>query len=226
MSFPALEARRVSKVYRRGAGVTVHALREVSLTVPRGGYCVLSGPSGSGKSTLLALLGALETPTSGEIYVLGRSLREASEAERARIRGRAGFIFQQFHLLPRLPLWENVSYPLIPRGVSPRDRYVRAEKLLEEFGLGGRARSRPEELSGGEQQRVALARAVVGEPEVILADEPTSNLDPAAASLVMEHLHRLHARGVAILLATHDPTAAPPGAAVHQLREGRLGPGR
>jgi putative ABC transport system ATP-binding protein len=221
MAPAAVAARRVTQVYRSGPA-SITALEEVSVTVEAGSYSVLVGASGSGKSTLLSLLGALEEPTSGDIELLGVRLREASEAERARLRRRIGFVFQRFHLLPRLPIWENVGYPLIPRGVPSRERYTRASELLHELGLEGRERSRPEELSGGEQQRVALARAMVGAPEVVLADEPTSNLDPEAAALVLAHLQRLHAGGVTILLATHDPALAPTEAQVYRLERGRL----
>ena len=178
--------------------------------------------AGSGKTTLLALLGALDRPTRGVIYFDGRDLGRLSEAERTRVRRRMGFIFQGFSLVARLPAWENVTYPLIPRGVLRSERRRRAVELMVRLGLGDRLAARPEELSGGEQQRVAVARALAGEPEVLIADEPTSHLDPQAADQVIALLRELHARGVTILAATHDPCLIATAEVGFQMVDGRI----
>jgi putative ABC transport system ATP-binding protein len=218
----AVEARAVSRVFRNAAGQHVFGLRDLSFSAEEGSFTVISGPSGSGKSTLLALLGALDRPTSGEVRLFGQSLQGASEAELSRVRRRIGFIFQTFPLLPRLAVWENVSYPLIPRGVSPRQRYEAAERLLGDLDLELQLRSRPEELSGGEQQRVAFARALIADPELLLADEPTSNLDPDTALILVDRLQRVNERGTTVVLVTHDPQAAPAGSQSIELLRGSL----
>src|SRR2546425_5347482 len=172
-----LEVQQLCKFYGSGTAAEVRALEDVSLAVPPGAFVVLTGPSGSGKTTLLALLGGLERPTRGRVFFAGRDLGDCSDVELARIRRRVGFIFQDFALIGGLPVWENITYPLIPRGVSRRQRWQRAQELLSRFGLSDKLSRRPRELSGGEQQRVSVARALAGQPEVLLADEPTSNLD-------------------------------------------------
>jgi putative ABC transport system ATP-binding protein len=217
-----LEAKGITKTYRRRGAPPIDALHDVSFGVERGSLTILTGPSGSGKSTLLAILGALETPTRGEALFFGTSLSRISEPERARLRRRIGFVFQRFHLLPRLPLWENVAYPLIPLGVGTRERFDRAQELLAAMDLTGREHSRPEELSGGEQQRVALARALIANPEVILADEPVSNLDPANADLVLERLRTLNRQGTTVVLAIHDLSLLPANTPTLPLEKGCL----
>src|SRR5262245_27649445 len=167
-----LEARSLGKVYRPGSPGEVRALEAVSLEVPAGAFVVLTGPSGSGKTTLLALLGGLERPSSGQALFAGRDLGGCSGVELARLRRRMGFVFQDFALIPGLPAWENVTYPLIPRGMPRPQRHRLAQDWLGRLGLGDRLLARPGELSGGEQQRVAVARALAGNPEVVLADEP------------------------------------------------------
>jgi putative ABC transport system ATP-binding protein len=217
-----LEARQVSKVYRRGTAREVRALDEASLAIRRGSWVALTGASGSGKTTLLALLGALERPTAGQVVFLGRELSSYSDVALARARRRMGFVFQDFSLIPALSVWENVTYPLIPRGVPRAARYQTALALLGRLGLEGRLHERPRNLSGGEQQRVALARALAGQPEVLLVDEPTSNLDPEAGQTVLAILKELHAEGRTIVLASHEPTVAAAASAVHHLEWGRL----
>ncbi|MGH7192342.1 MAG: ABC transporter ATP-binding protein, partial [Candidatus Saccharimonadales bacterium] len=160
---------------------------------------------GSGKSTLLALLGALDRPTAGEVFFAGKSLAGLSDIGLARIRRRFGFVFQSFSLLPRLSVWDNVSYPLVPRGVGRRKRLALAQKLLEPLGLADRVDDPAAELSGGEQQRVAVARALAGEPTALLADEPTSQLDQAGAELLWAAFDDLRRRGITLIVCSHDP---------------------
>jgi putative ABC transport system ATP-binding protein len=181
------------------------ALRDVSLAIPAGSWTVFTGPSGSGKTTLLSLLGALDRPSRGRVLFEGQDLTGFSDLALARVRRRIGFVFQGFALTARLPLWENVTYPLVPRGVGRAARRARAEAVLDHLGLAGYAETRPEALSGGERQRAAVARALAGEPDLLIADEPTSSLDPDSAAAVTAALHELHARGGTVLVATHDP---------------------
>jgi putative ABC transport system ATP-binding protein len=195
----------VTKIYRLGA-VAVTALDGVSLSVAPGEVVAIAGPSGSGKSTLLNLMGGLDTPTAGEVVIDGVPISRLSPNERADLRAaKLGFIFQSFNLIPVLTAYENVEYALLlRRGV--RDVRARVEALLREVGLAERARHRPRELSGGEQQRVAVARALVGEPALVLADEPTANLDSRTAGEIVELMQRLNrTRGTAFVFSTHDP---------------------
>ena len=217
-----LESRHVCKFYRAGARGEVRAVDDVSLAVERGAFVVLNGPSGSGKTTLLALLGALERPTRGQALFDGRDLGGLSDVGLARVRRRLGFVFQDFALIPNLPAWENITYPLIPRGWSRGRRQELALSLLARFGIADRFTARPEELSGGEQQRVAVARALAGAPEVLLADEPTSNLDLGAAGELLATLREFHAGGNTVVVSTHDPQLADLATEVHELRAGRL----
>jgi putative ABC transport system ATP-binding protein len=218
---PLLEARSVSKAWRAGGRLAV-ALDGVSLVVPRGAFAALSGPSGSGKSTLLAVLGALERPSSGTALFEGRDLGAVSEAERTRVRRRIGFVFQASPALRGLPLWENVALALVPAGVPRGERRARAEALLERVGLAARADARPETLSAGEAQRAGLARALVLDPAVVLADEPTSHLDRASATLLADLLGALHASGTTLLVATHDPRLLARAGTTFELDGGRL----
>jgi putative ABC transport system ATP-binding protein len=217
-----LEVQHLNKIYRPGSAGEVRALCDVSLAVPAGSFTVLAGPSGSGKSTLLAILGLLERPTSGRVLFQGRDLSRCSDVELARCRRRMGFVFQDFALIPGLPVWENITYPLVPRGVSRPERYRLAGEVLTRFGLIEKATARPRELSGGEQQRVAVARAIIGKPEVVLADEPTSNLDDAAATVVIDLLRQTHAAGTTVVAASHDPRLAALATRVGMLAAGRL----
>lgn len=217
-----LEARQVCKYFREGSAAEVRALLEVSLSIAPGSFAVLTGPSGSGKTTLLALLGALERPSRGQLLFAGRELSRCSDVELARLRRRMGFIFQNFALLPNLPAWENITYPLIPRGVPRAQRYERARALLTRFGMPDKLAMRPKELSGGEQQRVAVARALAGQPEVLLADEPTSNLDRTTGQVLVSVLKEVHNEGKTLLVCSHDPQIITLATRVYELEAGRL----
>jgi putative ABC transport system ATP-binding protein len=202
---PAVEARDVARSYELD-GVSVEALRGVTLSIDQGDYVAIVGPSGSGKSTLMHLLGCLDRPTSGSLLLGGRDVAELSDSELADLRNHAiGFVFQSFQLLGRTSALENVALPLVYRGLRRAERRVLATAALDSVGLGHRLGHRPGQLSGGEQQRVAIARALVGEPTLLLADEPTGNLDSRSGADVMALLSRLNAeRGVAVIVVTHD----------------------
>jgi putative ABC transport system ATP-binding protein len=206
---PAIEASDVTRAYSLG-GETVQALRGISIRIESGEYASIAGPSGSGKSTLMHLLGLLDRPTSGVIAVGGRDATSLSDAELASLRNETiGFVFQAFQLLSRTTALDNVALPLLYRGVGKSERRRRAASALEAVGLTERTRHKPTELSGGEQQRVAIARALVGDPALLLADEPTGNLDTRTGGEVMETLEMLNSeRGVAVVLVTHDPEIA------------------
>jgi len=215
---PILEVRQLCKVYRG----RVKALEDVALEIPAGAFVLLSGPSGSGKTTLLALLGGLERPSSGQVLFGGRDLAGCFDVELARLRRRMGFVFQDGALIPNLPAWENITYPLIPRGVPRAERYRLAREWLSRFGLADRLAARPGELSGGEQQRVAVARALAGRPEVVLADEPTSNLDEESGGAVIALLRAAHAEGKTVVASSHDPRLAALATRVYELKAGRV----
>ncbi|MFL5506096.1 MAG: ABC transporter ATP-binding protein [Gemmatimonadales bacterium] len=186
--------------------VETHALSEVHLEVRRGEYVAIAGPSGCGKTTLLSLLGLLDSPTNGEYWLDGKPVAQLSAADRARIRNREiGFIFQAFNLIGDLTVYENVELPLTYRGMPVNDRKQRVMAALEKVGMSHRVRHYPAQLSGGQQQRVAVARAVAGEPLILLADEPTGNLDSTNGESVMQLLQELHRGGATICMVTHDP---------------------
>jgi putative ABC transport system ATP-binding protein len=209
---PVIDVRDVTRTYRLGGddGAVVHALAGVTFSVEPGEMVAIVGPSGSGKSTLLHLLGALDRPTTGVVRFSGRDVVDLSDGELAALRNaEIGFVFQQFQLLARTPAIANVALPLVYGGVPRAERRERAAAALEAVGLGHRLDHRPAQLSGGEQQRVAIARALVTRPRVILADEPTGNLDTATGGEIMELLQRLnHDEGVALVVITHDPAVA------------------
>ncbi|MES2123549.1 MAG: ABC transporter ATP-binding protein [Gemmatimonadota bacterium] len=185
--------------------VETHALSEVHLEIQRGEYVAISGPSGCGKTTLLSLLGLLDTPTGGEYWLDEKPVAQLSPADRARIRNREiGFIFQAFNLIGDLTVYENVELPLTYRGMAPADRKQRVMSALEKVGMSHRMKHYPAQLSGGQQQRVAVARAVAGEPLILLADEPTGNLDSTNGESVMQLLQELHRGGATICMVTHD----------------------
>ena len=205
---PAIVASDVSRTYDLD-GVSVTALRGVSLTVEHDDYLAIVGTSGSGKSTLMHLLGGLDRPTGGTLVIGGRDVATLSPPEMARLRNETiGFVFQSFHLLTRTTARDNVALPLVYRGIGRRERRARAGEMLERVGLGHRMDHRPNQMSGGEQQRVAIARALVTGPSVLLADEPTGNLDTATGQSVLALLESLNAEGVAVVLVTHDREVA------------------
>jgi putative ABC transport system ATP-binding protein len=202
------ETQAVCKHYKKAAPDAAGALIDVSLAVAQGSFTAILGPSGSGKTTLLALLGALERPTRGRVLFAGKGLGGCSDAELARVRRRIGFVFQDFSLIPTLSTLDNIVYPLIPRGIPRRERLHRAHEWLSRLGMDGKQGLLARELSGGEQQRAAVARALAGEPEALLADEPTSSLDAQTGQTLLEVFHRLHAEGKTVVVASHDPRVA------------------
>jgi putative ABC transport system ATP-binding protein len=220
----ALEARKVKKVYRLSREVSYEALRGVSLQVREGERVAIIGPSGSGKSTLLNVLGTLDRPTEGQVLVDGIETGRMTEGELARLRNkRLGFVFQNYGLIQRMSALENVTQPLIAAGLSRAQRAAKAGAILERVGLASRLHHRPAALSGGEQQRVAIARALVLEPSVLLADEPTGNLDTATGESVLKLLGDLHREfGITIVFVTHDVAIARAADRIVRIRDGRI----
>jgi putative ABC transport system ATP-binding protein len=212
----------VGKTYRTGAGLPVAALVDLSLEITQGEAVAVTGRSGSGKSTLLHLAGAMDVADTGSVSVDGRDLGALSSRERTVFRRRVGFVFQRFHLLPALTAWDNVAAPVVPFKTR-FDKRARARELLAAVGLEGREHDLPAKLSGGEQQRVAIARALIGDPQLLLADEPTGNLDSLTGSEVLDLLFKLHAeRMVTMVIATHDPAVATRCGRVVELSDGRV----
>ena len=204
MTPPVIKLESVTKVFATDE-VETHALSDVQVEIARGEYVSIAGPSGCGKSTLLSILGLLDTPTKGSYALNGRPVEELKPRDRARVRNREiGFIFQSFNLIGDLTVFENVELPLTYRGMSTAERRLRVGEALERVGMAHRAKHLPSQLSGGQQQRVAVARAVAGEPVMLLADEPTGNLDSKSGESVMELLHELHESGATICMVTHD----------------------
>jgi putative ABC transport system ATP-binding protein len=208
MVAPVIKLQSVSKVFLTDE-VETHALSDVNLDVAKGEYVSIAGPSGCGKSTLLSILGLLDSATKGEYWLSGQSVAELPAKDRARVRNREiGFIFQSFNLIGDLTVFENVELPLTYRGMPTPERRERANAALERVGMAHRAKHLPSQLSGGQQQRVAVARAVAGEPAMLLADEPTGNLDSKSGESVMDLLRELHRSGATICMVTHDPRYA------------------
>ena len=219
---PLVELDQVRKVYGSGPAAVV-ALAGVSLTVDAGDFLAVMGPSGSGKSTLMHILGCLDSPTSGGYLFAGDDVGRLSEADLAYVRNRRiGFVFQQFHLLPRLTAWRNVELPLLYR--EAQGRRAAALRALEQVGLADRVEHRPTEMSGGQQQRVAIARALVTDPDLILADEPTGNLDSGSSHEILAMLQRLNQDGRTVVLITHDAEIAKTANRRVRMRDGRLVP--
>ena len=217
-----VEARHASKLYPMPAG-DVRALTDVSLAVPSGDWLALMGPSGCGKSTLLNLFGAVELPSSGEVMLEGTDTTRLGDSARTALRlTRVGFVFQRFFLLPMLTAWENVLLPMLEARVPRAEREARALELLEYVGLAGRRDHRPAQLSGGEMQRVAIARALANRPRLLLADEPTGELDEATGDAIARLLARLSADGLTIVLVTHNPALAAQAKRTLHLRDGRV----
>ncbi len=202
---------------------TIHALKSVTLTIKKGEFVALMGPSGSGKSTLMNILGCLDTPTKGEYILNGINVSEMSDSELAEVRNQEiGFVFQTFNLLPRSSAKENVALPLVYAGVNKVDRDTRAIKALENVGLGNRVDHKPNELSGGQRQRVAVARALINNPSIILADEPTGNLDSKTSVEIMALIEDIHAKGNTIILVTHEEDIAQHAHRIVRMRDGLI----
>jgi putative ABC transport system ATP-binding protein len=217
-----IRIRELAREYRMGEE-RIFALRGVTLDIRRNEYLAIMGPSGSGKSTLMNLLGCLDTPTGGEYWLNGQEVSRLSDDELARVRNREiGFVFQTFNLLPRATALHNVELPLVYAGVRARERRTRAAAALTRVGLEQRMDHRPNELSGGQRQRVAIARALVNEPSILLADEPTGNLDSVTSEEIMRVFAALHAAGQTVIMVTHEPDIAAHAERVVVLRDGRI----
>jgi putative ABC transport system ATP-binding protein len=217
-----VDAQQVGRSFAMPAG-PVHAVRDVTLQIRAGDHIAVRGPSGCGKSTLLHMLGCVEAPSSGTLLFDGKDVSRLSDARRSALRlRRIGFIFQRFFLLPMLTAAENVELPLSEAGASRRDRQQRTKELLDYVGLAARADHRPSQLSGGEMQRVAIARALANTPQLLLADEPTGELDEATGAQIASLLDRVNADGTALVIVTHDPTLADRAARVLMMRDGRI----
>ncbi len=219
---PLITLTDIGRKYVIGAE-TIHALKSVSLTIEKGEFVALMGPSGSGKSTLMNILGCLDTPTKGTYILNGNQVSEMSDSELAEIRNKEiGFVFQTFNLLPRSSSLENVALPLVYAGVGRAQREDRAQKTLESVGLGNRVHHKPNELSGGQRQRVAVARALVNNPSIILADEPTGNLDTKTSVEIMALLEEIHLKGNTIILVTHEEDIAQHAHRIVRMRDGLI----
>ena len=222
MSAPLITLAGISRVYQTGR-IDVRALDGIDLTIDHGEFVAIIGPSGSGKSTLMNIVGCLDRPTAGRYVLDGTSVEEFGDDDLARVRSRSiGFVFQSYNLLPRTSALDNVSMPLAYQGVGRKERHARAVASLERLGLGDRLDHEPTELSGGQQQRVAIARALVTEPALILADEPTGNLDTTSGAEVIGILRELHSTGRTVVLITHDADVATSADRQIHVRDGRL----
>ncbi|HSM86439.1 MAG TPA: ABC transporter ATP-binding protein [Candidatus Limnocylindrales bacterium] len=200
-----IELREINRIFQLGSQ-SVHALKDVNLRIEPGDYLSIMGPSGSGKSTLLNVIGLLDRPTSGQYWFEGQDVTALDDIEQSKIRmKKIGFIFQFFHLVPRLTAAENITLPMMLAGIPAAERQKAADRVTAEYGLSARAGHRPDELSGGERQRVAIARATIMHPDILLADEPTGNLDRNTGREVVHVLENLHHNGVALVIVTHDP---------------------
>jgi putative ABC transport system ATP-binding protein len=218
-----IEIEKLFKIYDKGKPNEFSALSGVDLFIEKGEFVAIMGVSGSGKSTLMNFIGCLDKPTSGVYKLDGEEVDKKSASELVKIRrNKIGFIFQNFNLLPRMQAVKNVELPLIYKGIRPKERRRRAKKAMEEVGLGDRIRHKPSMLSGGEQQRVAIARALVNEPTVLLADEPTGNLDTKSGNQVMEVLARLNKQGTTIIVVTHDIEIAKYAHRVIKIQDGKI----
>ena len=222
-SEPIIKLENVWKVYQLGK-VELNALRGISLDINRGDFVTIMGPSGSGKSTLLNMIGSLDFPTKGKVFLKGKDISSMSENQLSQLRGRTiGFVFQEFNLLPNLDVLENVTLPMVFQGVSLGQRKARAEELASSLGLEERILHQPAELSGGERQRVAIARAFANNPEVVIADEPTGNLDSITGKKVMEILADFHNKeGKTVVVVTHDPNIAGYSEKIVNIKDGQI----
>ncbi|MDP3929157.1 MAG: ABC transporter ATP-binding protein [Bacteroidota bacterium] len=222
MENTVIEIKGIGKTYRIGE-VVVNALREVDLHINKGEYVALMGPSGSGKSTLMNILGCLDTPSRGKYFLNGTDVSNMTDNALAEIRNKEiGFIFQTFNLLARNTSLDNVALPLVYAGISKKDRIVKAETALKSVGLGDRMDHKPNELSGGQRQRVAIARALVNNPSIILADEPTGNLDSKTSYEIMELIEKIHEAGNTVIIVTHEEDIAKRAKRIVRLRDGLI----
>ncbi len=217
-----IETKEIAKRYKMGAEV-VDALKTISITINKGEYVAFMGPSGSGKSTLMNIIGCLDTPTGGTYILNGKDVSDMTENELAEVRNKEiGFVFQTFNLLPRQSSLENVALPLIYAGYGKAERTQKAQKVLESVGLGDRSLHKPNELSGGQRQRVAVARALVNDPSILLADEPTGNLDTKTSYEIMELFAEIHEKGNTIIMVTHEEDIAQYAHRIIRLRDGLI----
>jgi len=217
-----IQVQNLKKVYRMGEQI-VQALKDVTLTINRGEYVALMGPSGSGKSTLMNMLGCLDSPSGGSYILNGEDVSQLSDDDLAEIRNQEiGFVFQTFNLIPRLSSLENVALPLVYSGMSKNKRLDKAEQVLASVGLGDRVDHKPNELSGGQRQRVAVARALVNDPSIILADEPTGNLDSKTSIEIMALFEQIHRQGNTVILVTHEPDIAEHANRIIRLKDGLI----
>lgn len=221
---PEVDIRGLRKVYFKPDGsVMAEALRGIDLSISRGEYVAIMGPSGSGKSTLLSILGCLDRPTDGRFDMGGRDVRTMNDEELSRFRGRTiGFVFQSFNLIAQHTILENAAVPLFYQGVGPAERHARASEMLKLVGLDDRGDHRPMQLSGGQQQRAAIARALITRPAILLADEPTGNLDSSTGEAILALFDELHAQGMTVILVTHDPAIGERARRVVRLRDGLI----
>ena len=219
---PILELKDICKDYQQGRE-PVRVLKNINLTVEKGDYLAIMGPSGSGKTTLMNIIGCLDVPTSGSYILEGRDLKDLSDDDLAEVRNKhIGFVFQSFHLLPKMEAVDNVALPLLYADVPLKERRARAEEALKAVGLGERIHFLPNQLSGGQCQRVAIARAIVGNPQLLLADEPTGALDTKAGNQIMEIFRRLSGEGMTIIMITHEPSIAACADKTYRILDGEL----
>ncbi len=219
---PILELKDICKDYQQGRE-PVRVLKNINLTVEKGDYLAIMGPSGSGKTTLMNIIGCLDVPTSGSYILEGRDLKDLSDDDLAEVRNKhIGFVFQSFHLLPKMEAVDNVALPLLYADVPLKERRARAEEALKAVGLGERIHFLPNQLSGGQCQRVAIARAIVGNPQLLLADEPTGALDTKAGQQIMEIFRRLSGEGMTIIMITHEPSIAACADKTYRILDGEL----
>ena len=219
---PLIRIKDISRQFKVGSE-TIHALRSISLTIEKNEFVALMGPSGSGKSTLMNILGCLDTPTSGEYWLNDKEVSQMTENELAEVRNKEiGFVFQTFNLIPRSTALENVSLPLVYAGIKKQERLATASRVLSDVGLSDRMTHKPNELSGGQRQRVAVARALVNNPSIILADEPTGNLDTKTSIEILALFNEIHQRGNTIILITHEEDIAKHAHRIVRLRDGLI----
>ncbi|MGR3310031.1 MAG: ABC transporter ATP-binding protein [Candidatus Brocadiales bacterium] len=218
-----IKVENLCKTYYEGKPYEVRAVADINLEVQKNVFVVFSGPSGSGKTTILSLIGTLDRPTKGMVSLYGENMTAYSDTALSRMRReKIGFVFQSFNLIPRLTSWENVAYPLIPLGYGAKERFDKAKSLLEKFGLGERIHHTPEELSGGQQQKVSIARALINDPEIIIADEPTSNIDVESVEVLTSILKELQNNGRTIIVSTHYEDLVKKADVVFKMNAGRI----